>query len=35
MRPDGTGGKTFSEDGTEEEGFGNGNDAPAWGPVPR
>ena len=35
MKPDGTGGKTFSEDGTEEEGFGNGNDAPAWGPVPR
>jgi Tol biopolymer transport system component len=35
MKPDGTGGKTFSEDGTEEEGFGSGNDAPAWGPVPR
>ncbi len=34
-RPDGTGGKTFSEDGTEEEGIGNGNVAPAWGPLPR
>ena len=35
MKPDGTGGKTFSEDGTDEEAFGNGNDAPAWGPAPR